>query len=63
VLPTLDAFEPERVPFDLIAEPLTDVDLLHNSVRYEFLLYDWQDYADAMKAYLEKIRGILLKDP
>ncbi len=63
VLPTLDAFEPDRVPFNLVSEPMTDADLLHNSVQFEFLMYDWQDYADSLKAYLEKIRGILLKEP
>ena len=59
VLPTLDAFEPDRVPADLIAEPMTDADLLHNSVQIEFLLYDWQDYAEALKSYMEHIRGML----
>ena len=55
VLPTLDAFEPDRVPVNLIEEPMTDADLLHNSVQYEFLMYDWQDYADALKEYLGRI--------
>lgn len=59
VLPTLDAFEPDRVPADLIAEPMTDADILHNSVQFEFLMYDWQDYADALKSYMEHIRGML----
>lgn len=59
VLPTLDAFEPPRVPAGLIEEPMTDTDLLHNSVQIEFLLYDWQDYADALKSYMEHIRGML----
>jgi hypothetical protein len=59
VLPTLDAFEPPRMPADLIAEPMTDADLLHNSVQIEFLMYDWQDYADALKSYMEHIRGML----
>jgi hypothetical protein len=43
----------------LIEEPMTDADLLHNSVQFEFLMYDWQDYADASKAYLERIREML----
>jgi len=59
VLPTLDALEPPRVPTNLIEEPMTDADLLHNSVQFEFLMYDWQDYADASKAYLERIREML----
>lgn len=63
VLPTLDAFEPPRVPTDLIAEPMTDADLLHNSVRFEFLLYDWQDYADALGKYLYDIRSLLIPEP
>lgn len=63
VLPTLDAFEPPRVPADLIDEPMTDADLLHNSVRFEFLLYDWQDYADGLSDYLDKIRSMLIPEP
>jgi hypothetical protein len=47
------------MPADLIAEPMTDADLLHNSVQIEFLMYDWQDYADALKSYMEHIRGML----
>ena len=61
VLPSLDAFEPERTPPDLIAEPMTDADLLHNSIQYEFALYEWQDYADALKKYLAEIRSSMLK--
>jgi hypothetical protein len=57
--PSLDAFEPPRVPVDLIDEPQTDVDLLHNSIQYEFLLYDWQDYADSLKDYIGEIRDVL----
>ena len=63
VLPTLDAFEPDRVPADLIAEPMTDADLLHNSVKFEFSMYDWQDYADALGEYLDKIRRLLIPEP
>ena len=58
VLPTLDAFEPERIPADLIAEPMTDADLLHNSIQYEFGMYAWQDAYDALKKYLAEIRKI-----
>lgn len=56
VLPTLDAFEPERVPLDLIEQPLTAAEILHNSVQYEFLMYRWQDHADGLKDWIEKIR-------
>lgn len=63
ILPTLDAFEPPRVPDGLIDEPLTDADLLRNSVAFEFLLYDWQDYADSLARYLAKVQEALLKDP
>ena len=62
VLPTLDAFEPPRVPTDLIEEPMTDADLLHNSVQIEFLLYDWQDYADALKDTISQTRALLLQE-
>ena len=58
-LPTLDAFEPERIPTDLITEPMIDADLLHNSVQYEFALYEWQDYADALKRYLNQVRALV----
>jgi hypothetical protein len=51
------------VPVGLIDEPLTDADLLHNSVSFEFLLYDWQDYADSLAEYLGKIQEVILKDP
>ncbi|MEA5031999.1 MAG: hypothetical protein VB025_07595 [Sphaerochaeta sp.] len=42
---------------------MTDADLLHNSVRFEFLLYDWQDYADGLSDYLDKIRSMLIPEP
>lgn len=55
-LPSFEAFEPSRIPVDLIEEPMTDVDLLHNSIQFEFLLYKWQDYADAQTQYINFIR-------
>jgi len=58
-LPTLDAFEPPRIPSAWIDEPTTDVELMHNSIQLEFLLYDWQDYADALKHYINSIKIIL----
>ncbi len=60
VFPTFDTFEPPRVPTNLIEEPMTDADILHNSVQFEFLLYDWQDYADGLSAYVESIRDVIL---
>ena len=59
IIPSLDAFEPPRVPTDLIDEPQTDADLLHNSIQYEFLMYDWQDYADGLARYIDQIRKII----
>jgi len=50
------------VPTDLIEEPMTDADLLHNSVQIEFLLYDWQDYADALKDTISQTRALLLQE-
>jgi len=58
ILPTLDAFEPPRIPPDLIAEPQTDADILHNGIQYEFGMYAWQDAYDALKKYLAEIRKI-----
>jgi hypothetical protein len=54
--PTLEAFRPVFVPEDLVAEPQTDADLMHNSVRFEFLMYAWQDYAIALEQYIQAIR-------
>lgn len=62
VIPSLEAFEPPRIPADLIAEPMTDIDLLHNSIQFEFSLYEWQDYADAMKAYIAELRKIVSRE-
>ena len=36
-LPTLEAFRPALMPDDLVAEPQTSKDILHNSVIWEFL--------------------------
>ncbi len=60
IIPSFDVFEPPRVPIDLIEKPMTDADILHNSVQFEFLLYDWQDYADGLSAYVESIRDVIL---
>jgi hypothetical protein len=46
----------------LLADPQTDVDLLHNSVRFEFLMYDWQDYAIALEDYMQDV-GVNVKAP
>jgi len=61
VFPPMDAFRPPMAP-DLIAEPQTDADLMHNGVQFEFLLYDWQDYAEALESYIQAIRDVA-KDP
>jgi hypothetical protein len=48
------------VPAGLIEEPQTDAELMYNAIQVEFLLYDWQDYADALKEYIESIQGLLV---
>jgi len=62
VIPSLNAFEPERIPTNLVAEPMTDADLLHNSVQYEFSLYEWQDYANALNEYINQIRLLVISE-
>ena len=62
IIPSFDFFEPLRVPEDLIEEPMTDADLVHNSVQFEFLLYDWQDYADGLKKSLDQVRKLVSRD-
>ncbi len=57
VFPSLDAFRPNAVP-TLIEEPQTDADLLSNSVAFEFLLYDWQDYAEGLERYIQRLSEI-----
>jgi len=47
------------MPKGMIEAPQTDVELMHNSIATEFLLYDWQDYADALKHYINSIKIIL----
>lgn len=60
--PTLKVPRPPLVPDGLLADPQTDVDLLHNSVRFEFLMYDWQDYAIALEDYMQDV-GVNVKAP
>lgn len=55
-LPTLDAFEPTLAPVGLVAEPLTDSELLHNSVLWEFWAYEWQDFAFALKDWNNELK-------
>ena len=54
VIPDLTSFRPEMSPV-LIDEPQTDVDLLQNSVAFEFLLYRWQNYADGLEKFIYKL--------
>lgn len=62
VIPELQAFRPPYAP-ELIPVVQTDADLLHNSVQFEFLMYDWQDYAEALERYIQDIRDILKRPP
>lgn len=45
MVPDLTAFRPSEEPLDLIAEPQTDVDLMHNSIEWEYWGLDWKRYA------------------
>lgn len=58
--PTLEAFKPSDVPEDLIAEPQTDVDLLQNSVAWEYWGYDWQDYALSLEQHVMDIKDVIM---
>lgn len=44
-IPNLKAFRPSEEPIGLIAEPQTDVDLMHNSIEWEYWGLDWKRYA------------------
>jgi len=58
-LPTLEAFRPALMPDDLVAEPQTSKDVLHNAVTWEFFSYDWQDYALALEKYVRNTKIIV----
>ena len=58
-LPTLDAFEPTLAPVGLIAEPLTDSELLHNSVVWEFWAYEWQDFALGLEDFRDDLEVLV----
>lgn len=59
-IPTLTAVRPPLVPAGLIDDPQSAADILHNSVVYEFAMYDWQDYATrGLEPYIDRIKNIL----
>lgn len=62
-LPTLEAFRPALMPDNLVAEPQTSNDILHNSVIWEFYSYDWQDYAFALEEYVRNIKVTVTPPP
>ena len=62
-LPTLKAFRPPLMPDDLVAEPQTSKDVLHNAVTWEFFSYDWQDYAFALEDYVRDIKVTVTPPP
>lgn len=62
-LPTLEAFRPALMPGDLVAEPQTSKDVLHNAVTWEFWGYDWQDYAFALEDYVRDIKVTVTPPP
>jgi hypothetical protein len=51
------------MPDDLVAEPQTSKDVLHNSVIWEFWGYDWQDYAFALEEYVRDIKVMVTPPP
>ena len=62
IIPSLEAFRPPYAP-DLIANPQTDADLLKNSIAFEYLVYDWQDYAEALEDFVLQIQKAYSKTP
>ncbi|WP_332448085.1 hypothetical protein [Sphaerochaeta sp.] len=48
-IPSLDNLRPPYLPEGLIDEPKTEKDILHNSVVYEFAMYDWMVYSIALE--------------
>ncbi|HQO79085.1 MAG TPA: hypothetical protein PLG17_11315 [Thermodesulfobacteriota bacterium] len=58
-IPTLEAFQPALMPENLIAEPQTSKDLLHNSATWEFWGYEWQDYALGLEKYIRNTKIIV----
>lgn len=55
-IPTLQAFRPPLAPENLIENPQTSKDVLHNSVIFEFWAYEWQDYAMSLEDQIDGIR-------
>lgn len=48
-VPSLDHLRPPYLPGGLIEQPRTEKDILHNSIVYEFAMYDWMVYAIALE--------------
>jgi hypothetical protein len=48
-LPSLDHLRPPYLPDGLLDQPTTEMEILHNSVVYEFAMYDWMVYAIALE--------------
>jgi len=43
----------------LIAEPITDSELLHNSIVWEFWGYEWQEHAFALEDLKDTIKMLI----
>lgn len=54
-VPSLPEAEEGLSTDDLIEEPETVYDLLHNSVVYEHLYYLWHDYSQILLDYIKDI--------
>lgn len=48
-VPSLDHLRPPYLPEGLIDQPRTEKDILHNSVVYEFAMYEWMVYSIALE--------------
>lgn len=56
----LKAFRPPMEPENLIDEPLTDADLMHNSLEYEYNRNSWRTYALKSEEYIDTLKGVSL---
>jgi hypothetical protein len=45
----MDHLRPPYLPDGLIDQPATEKEILHNSMVYEFAMYDWMVYAIALE--------------
>lgn len=58
-IPSLDAVKPDYDVPDLINNPTTKGDYLHNMIRYKENMEKWQDYSDQLQDYIDKVDNII----